>query len=288
MTDPFLIAGPAVISFSGGRTSGYMLWRILQAHAGALPDDVVVCFANTGREMPATLDFVRDCAAVWNVQVHWLEFVARRADGYREVSHNSAARDGEPFAAMLHTKASLPNALQRGCTSELKIRTMKRFARQHFGSKARPVEVIGLRADEKRRVEKSRDEARQVKMGHARRVLCPLFDAGVRLEDVQAFWRDQPFDLMLKGKWEGNCDLCFLKSKSAIMRVMRDYPQRGRWWIGEEAIPRGRPGRRHRKFRLERETYADLAKLVAANPMLPMMDETMVEGGEACDGYCGV
>jgi len=47
----FLITGPAVISFSGGRTSAYMLWRILQAHGGILPDDVVVCFANTGREM---------------------------------------------------------------------------------------------------------------------------------------------------------------------------------------------------------------------------------------------
>lgn len=29
--DPFLIEGPAVISFSGGRTSGYMLRRILDA-----------------------------------------------------------------------------------------------------------------------------------------------------------------------------------------------------------------------------------------------------------------
>ncbi len=63
MLDPFLISGPAVISFSGGRTSAYMLWRILRAHGGALPDDVVVCFANTGREMSATLDFVRECGA---------------------------------------------------------------------------------------------------------------------------------------------------------------------------------------------------------------------------------
>lgn len=48
--DPFFIKGPAVISFSGGRTSGYMLWRILQAHDGKLPDDVYVMFANTGLE----------------------------------------------------------------------------------------------------------------------------------------------------------------------------------------------------------------------------------------------
>lgn len=60
MSDPFRITGPAIISVSGGRTSAYMLWRILQAHGGTLPSDVHAAFANTGREMPATLDFVQD------------------------------------------------------------------------------------------------------------------------------------------------------------------------------------------------------------------------------------
>ena len=98
MTDPFLIAGPAVISFSGGRTSAYMLRRILTAYGGTLPNDVVVCFANTGREMLATLDFVRDVGAAWNVPIVWLEY--RWEPGrhfYEVVSHNSASRAGEPF-----------------------------------------------------------------------------------------------------------------------------------------------------------------------------------------------
>ena len=46
--NPYLIHGPALISFSGGRTSGYMLKKILDAHSGLLPDDVHVTFANTG------------------------------------------------------------------------------------------------------------------------------------------------------------------------------------------------------------------------------------------------
>ena len=60
MIDPFKIIEPTVISFSGGRTSGYMLWRILQSNNG-LPEDAIVTFANTGKEEEATLQFVKDC-----------------------------------------------------------------------------------------------------------------------------------------------------------------------------------------------------------------------------------
>ena len=50
MNDPFKIIEPTVISFSGGRTSAYMLWRVLQSNNGKLPEDAIVCFANTGKE----------------------------------------------------------------------------------------------------------------------------------------------------------------------------------------------------------------------------------------------
>ena len=74
MSDHFLISGPAVISFSGGRTSGYMLWRILQAHGGKLPDDVRVVFANTGKEMEETLEFVQAASDHWRVPITWVEY----------------------------------------------------------------------------------------------------------------------------------------------------------------------------------------------------------------------
>ena len=61
----FRIPGRALVSFSGGRTSAYMLWRILHAHGGALPPDFVVAFANTGREREETLRFVHECGARW-------------------------------------------------------------------------------------------------------------------------------------------------------------------------------------------------------------------------------
>lgn len=72
-TSPFYITGPALISFSGGRTSAYMLFMILCAHGGVLPDDVYVVFANTGKEREETLRFVHEVEVRWGVRVWWIE-----------------------------------------------------------------------------------------------------------------------------------------------------------------------------------------------------------------------
>lgn len=47
MGNPYLIHGPAILSISGGRTSGFMLRQIIDAHGGKLPADVVPVFCNT-------------------------------------------------------------------------------------------------------------------------------------------------------------------------------------------------------------------------------------------------
>jgi len=73
MSDPFKIEEPTVISFSGGRTSAYMLWRVLQSNNG-LPDEAIVCFANTGKEEEATLQFVHDCETNGTCQLFGLSF----------------------------------------------------------------------------------------------------------------------------------------------------------------------------------------------------------------------
>ena len=89
---PYFIEGPALISFSGGRTSAFMLHGILQAYDGQLPEDVVVAFANTGKEREETLRFVHECGLVWGVPIHWVE---RRLGGgrpSRRLQHRVAAR----------------------------------------------------------------------------------------------------------------------------------------------------------------------------------------------------
>lgn len=235
MSDPFKIEGPALISFSGGRTSGYMLWRIVQAHGGALPNDVVATFANTGKEMPQTLDFVRDCADHWGVNIVWLEWrPGEHGERWAKVDHATAARTGEPFKALIDQKQYLPNPVTRFCTQELKISVMRDYARSLGWENW--TNVLGLRADERHRLtnlgaQKERWET-----------YAPLAGAGITRRDVAAFWDAQNFDLRLPSVDGvtplGNCDLCFLKSAGIITGIMRNRPDLARWWIEAEAEAR--------------------------------------------------
>lgn len=268
---PFLCDGPTVISFSGGRTSGLMLRRILDAHDGALPSDVHVVFANTGRERVETLRFVADCAQRWSVPVRWIERDWSRpaADRWREVEYETASRDGEPFAQLIASKQFLPNALMRFCTQDLKIRPMRAFMKAQGHDLW--TNVVGLRRDEPRRV------ARLRARDHGQwDVACPLYDAGVTVADVAAFWRAQPFDLALR-PWEGNCDICFLKARATRLRIMRDRPDLAAWWIAQETAARG-------TFVKHEPGYAASLDRVRRLPLLPMTLDAEADGcsGGAC------
>jgi hypothetical protein len=165
----------------------------------------------------------------------------------------------------------------RFCTEELKVRTISRFIKAAFGWD-RWTQVIGLRADEPSRLAKVRPDA-----------IYPLAVAGVTKPAVLDFWRGSLFDLELAGPWQGNCDGCFLKSRAAIMRMMRDHPDRMRWWSRTEekgAYP-DMENAAMAKFRADREPYGVLAELVRRTPLLPL-DETMHDLAEACDGGCGI
>jgi len=124
----FKIDSPTCISFSGGRTSAYMLHRILEENGG-LPKEAVICFANTGKEDEATLKFVNDCAINWGVDIRWLEY--RWDEDAKKrwalVDYESASRDGEPFEAAIKSRGYLPNPVTRYCTTLLKIRPFANY-----------------------------------------------------------------------------------------------------------------------------------------------------------------
>jgi 3'-phosphoadenosine 5'-phosphosulfate sulfotransferase (PAPS reductase)/FAD synthetase len=270
MADPFFITGPALISFSGGRTSAYMLWRILQAHGGTLPDDMIVAFANTGKEREETLRFVHECGSRWGVRVHWLEW-RPLPERFAEVGFNSANRHGAPFDGLIELRGRLPNPLQRFCSRELKVEPIKAFCRS-LGWE-RWSNVIGLRYDEGHRVLKKLAENRTG--GHRWKSTMPLADAKVTKRDVMAFWAEQTFDLGLQPH-EGNCDLCFLKSVWKLESIIRAHPGIEAWWVEKEAA-----GKRFERSR----SYVDLAESIRRQPLL--WDEPGDEHDAECGDLCG-
>jgi len=224
--------GNVQIAFSGGRTSAYMLKRLIDANPEAeWGQRVQVTFQNTGREMPETYDFVRDVERYFGVPVTWLEYAPDTEHRFRIVDFDTASREGEPFEALVRRRKYLPNQNMRFCTEELKIRTAKRYLRwlgwDYWTN------CVGIRADEPHRLKKSPPKDRWT-------VWRPLADAGITKHDIGDFWKCQPFDLQLENingtTPFGNCDGCFLKGEAKIAELQRRHPERAAWWEKMEKL----------------------------------------------------
>jgi len=279
MSDPFKINGLTCISFSGGRTSAYMLWRVLQSNGG-LPDEAKVCFANTGKEEEATLRFVDRCSKEWGVPITWVEYAdaAETKDRFRVVTFETASRDGEPFEAIIRKRNYLPNPVSRFCTVEMKVRAIHRYLKSIGWTEWDS--MLGIRADEQRRLAKIGNQD----YGKHEEKVAPLGRVGVTKEMVGKFWESMPFDLELPNingvTMHGNCDLCYLKGGAQILSLIKEKPERAVWWAKMEALalasaPDGAV------FRKDRPSYAEMAKF--AEQQRDMFDPQ--EEGIAC--FCG-
>lgn len=275
MGNPFKIEGPAVISFSGGRTSGFMLMKITEAHGGTLPPNVICIFANTGKEHEKTLEFVEECSKRI-APVVWIEYAGRneeRKKTNRIVDFKTASRNGEPFAKLIEERSYTPNIVARFCTVELKIRPMHRYVRALGWDSW--LSCVGIRADEPRRLAKLR--ARKGSETPDELAFSPLGDAGISKRDVLDYWAAQSWGLDLPispdgDTWGGNCDLCFLKGLHKKIGLIRENPERAIWWMQQEEKVGGR-------FRNDQPTYRQLID-IATQPAFDF------EGGDIADCAC--
>lgn len=275
MRDPFKIEEKTCISFSGGRTSGYMLRRFIDANGGGLPDDCRVVFANTGKEDEATLRFVQRCADEWCVPIVWIEY--DQESRFKVVDLDSASREGEPFEALIRRKEYLPNPVTRFCTIELKIRPMHWYLKSLGWDEYNM--ATGIRADEPRRVTKIRARGSSSESASASMIL-PLDDAGVTVRDVSRFWQSSPFDLELptiNGRtMHGNCDLCFLKGGNQIASLIQEKPSRAIWWAKMESLALALASRPSGAvFRSDRPNYAQM--MAFAEDQMPLFSDDSIE-----------
>ena len=239
-----------VVSFSGGRTSAFM-GRYIQENVKYTNYETLFLFANTGKENEATLEFVNRCDKEFGFNTVWLEAEVNpemgKGTGYRVVTFETASRNGEPFEDVIK-KYGLPSKLFRHCTRELKERPISKYATKMFGN-SNYVTAIGIRADEKHR------------LGSNPKNVYPLAEINTDETFIRNWWDRQSFDLELKD-YEGNCDLCFLKSIRKKLTILHYDESKAVWWADMET-----------KYSSEKQNIMDVYRDNSISDLVAMAQE---------------
>lgn len=221
-----------LVSFSGGRTSGFMLWWLFNQWEDRHNWDIVVVFANTGKEKEGTLFFVDECAQEWNIPIVWVEAMHKDENGNtfspkgwavrsKVVTYETASRNGEPFEEMISV-LGIPSASASFCSPQLKKKAIRDYVERVLGWKKWSYQVaIGIRDDEPDR-QKERDADQNIMQP-----LAKLFPVGKPW--ILDWWTQQPFDLDIHAD-DGNCDACWKKDLPRHCRIMIRSPKTFDWW----------------------------------------------------------
>jgi len=208
------------VSFSGGRTSAYMVWWLLNNKAAEY--DLRFVFANTGLEHEKTLDFVHRCDQEWGLNLTWVEAVVSMVHGvgitHKVVDYKTAARKGEPFEQFIRF-AGVPNAAFNQCSERLKAMPMEHY-RKMLGFKRKHPTAIGIRPDEVDRMSPTAE---------INGLVYPLItmhpDNPMPTKEFMRHWWDkQDFDLDLPEHY-GNCVTCWKKSDRKLMTIAKHEPE---------------------------------------------------------------
>lgn len=210
-----------LISFSGGETSGFMLWWLLKNKSDEY--DFTIIFANTGRENQQTLDFVKLCGEYFEVEIIWIESNVwgrvDKATKHRLVTFETATRNSDwrktrntPYEQMV-IKYGLANISNRFSTRELKTKPIQSYMRSLGLKDADYYTFIGIRSDEMDRMSENKD---------VMNFIYPLISfLKWTKKHVNFWWSQKPFRLILKG-WEGNCVTCYKKALEKLAQIYID------------------------------------------------------------------
>ena len=205
-----------LISFSGGETSAYMTYWLLNEFKGW--KDMIVVFANTGEENEQTLEYVNKCDKEFGFNTVWVEAITnseyKKGVRAKVVNYLTASRNGEPFEQSIK-KYGIPNISAPQCSRNLKKYVVRDYARK-LGWKIKDYKtVIGIRADEIDRISENKEREN---------LWYPLIEANITKPFINRFWRDQSFRLELKG-YEGNCKVCWKKSLRKLLTIAKENPE---------------------------------------------------------------
>lgn len=200
---------PQIVSFSGGRTSAYLVHLMEQRRLAG--EDVHYVYMDTGAEHKGTYEFIRKVAREWSINLICLRVKVNpelgKANSYSIVSLDDIGPDLQPWKDVCE-KYGTPYVHGAFCTRTMKMEVFERYCRETFGQYHT---WIGIRADEQRRLKEREGVS----------YLADISD--FEKQDVLDWWKGQLFDLGIP-EHLGNCVFCIKKSVNKIALAARDEP----------------------------------------------------------------
>jgi len=242
-----------VISFSGGRTSAYLV------HLFKSDPNAHFVFMDTGAEHPATYQFVKDIVKHWKINLVCLRTVVDpkkgKGCGYKVIQLDDLKQDLQPWKDMLKKYGS-PYYNTPFCTARMKTEPFEKYCAETFGKNFE--RWIGIRFDEPNRLpievlEKLdlpiHNDAKHQKEGF--RYLAEICE--FEKDAVLDWWEQQPFDLAIT-EHLGNCVFCIKKGLNKVALAAKDEPEMAVKWIGvTEGLDVRSEGRKYNHHRMYRK-----------------------------------
>lgn len=202
-----------VVSFSGGRTSAYLV-HLMEKKRKSHGLDVIYVFMDTGAEHPNTYEFVRNVSKHFAVEITCLRVDVNpelgKGNSYKVVSIDEICQDLQPWKDMIK-KYGVPYYGGAFCTGRMKLGPFTKYCNDNFG-KGNYITWLGIRSDEPKRLSEK----------DGIRFLAEISD--FEKSDVIDWWSEQDFDLGID-EWNGNCVFCMKKSDLKLAAAQRDNPE---------------------------------------------------------------
>lgn len=202
-----------VVSFSGGRTSAYLV-HLMEQKRKSENLDVRYVFMDTGAEHPKTYEFIRKVVNHYGIDLVCLRAKVDPKKGvgisYQIINLDDCKHDLQPWKDVL-AKYGTPYIHGAFCTRSMKTDPIEKFIAAELNN-VKVHQWLGIRVDEPKRLREK----------HGFSYLASISD--FEKEDVLKFWQEMPFNLDIP-EWLGNCVFCIKKGVNKIALAAKQEPE---------------------------------------------------------------
>ncbi|GIC77682.1 phosphoadenosine phosphosulfate reductase family protein [Moritella sp. F3] len=212
-----------VVSFSGGRTSAYLVF-LMEIARKMFGWNVFYVYCDTGVEHGLTYRFIREIVKFWGIDLIVLRTVINPILGEGNSFEVFGPEDlsthrmppFEPFKSMMK-KYGTPYSGGEFCSERMKKDPFEAYCNQRFG-KGNYITWLGMRSDEPKRLKPKTNV----------RYLADLVE--IDKPSILSWWKKQVFDLLIDED-EGNCLFCMKKSTPKLALALKKNPGLARVWF---------------------------------------------------------